>query len=159
VNKKETEGGFLVDQFNSIEKLIPKREAKNEKVSQADVAWHLDHLLKTINQLTNELENSNPAKFTSSFSMQKAFVFTMGRIPRGVAKTPENLRPPDVILTDNLYAQLANAREKVAKISNLNENAFFGHPVFKNINRDQTIRFLEIHTKHHLKIIKDILRE
>lgn len=159
VNKKESHDNFLVHQFSRIETLILKRDIKNLEVSQVDVAWHLDHLLKTINQLTRALENSNPAEFSSRFSLQKVFVFTTGRIPRGVAQSPSSVRPPNVILTDNLYAQLAEARDKVSKISTLDENAFFQHPVFNTINRDQTRRFLEIHTNHHLRIIDDILNK
>lgn len=159
VNKKETDQDFLENQFSNIESLISKRDLKNEKVSQADVAWHLDHILKTINVLSLALENSNPSEFKSGFSMQKIFVFTTGRIPRGVAQSPEGVRPPNVIVTENLYHQLREAEKRVSTIGELDENTFFEHPFFKSLNRDQTRRFLEIHTNHHLKIIRDILED
>ncbi|MEO0902674.1 MAG: hypothetical protein AAFY00_11940, partial [Bacteroidota bacterium] len=43
-------------------------------------------------------------------------------------------------------------------IEGLSEDAHFEHPNFDVINKGQTKRFLKIHTGHHLKIIKDILK-
>jgi hypothetical protein len=34
---------------------------------------------------------------------------------------------------------------------------FFEHPYFGKLKLKETIRFLEIHTQHHLDIIRDII--
>ncbi|WP_343488137.1 DUF1569 domain-containing protein [Allomuricauda sp. d1] len=159
VNNRESSDDFLEDEFTAIEKHIPKRDVLNEEVSTADVAWHLDHMLKTINRISENLEASDPHDYAYKFSMQQVVVHTTGMIPRGVAQSPQNVRPPKVIETDSIYVQLQEAKRNIKGISNLDKNSHFNHPVFNKLDRDQTRRFLEIHTNHHLKIIQDILGE
>ena len=158
-NNRENDLGFLDEQLLEIENYFDQRKVKNVVVSEADVAWHLDHMLKTINRITENLAASNPNNYESKFNMQRIMVHTTGRIPRGVAQSPESVRPPKTILLDSLHLQLKEARLNLVKISELDEKAFFAHPVFDDLDRDQTRRFLEIHTNHHLKIIEDILEE
>ncbi|MEM1260017.1 MAG: DUF1569 domain-containing protein [Bacteroidota bacterium] len=156
-NNRENDPDFLDKQLLEVEKYFAQRDIQNATVSQANVAWHLDHTLKTINRITENLRASNPEKYSSKFNMQRIVVHTSGIIPRGAAQSPKSVRPPDTILLDSLRLQLAQARQNLSTISSLDENAFFAHPVFDHLDRDQTRRFLEIHTNHHLKIIKDIL--
>lgn len=42
-------------------------------------------------------------------------------------------------------------------LASLDENQFFTHTLFKQLNKKQTLKFLGLHTNHHLKIVKDIL--
>ncbi len=159
VNNREDDPNFLDGQLLEVAHYFSQREIKNEAVSQANVAWHLDHTLKVINNITENLRASNPEEYRSKFNVQRIVVHTSGVIPRGVAQSPQSVRPPDTILLDSLQLQLAMARQNLSTISSLDKNAFFAHPVFDHLDRDQTRRFLEIHTNHHLKIIKDILEK
>ena len=158
-NNRESNPDFLDDEFAEIENYISKRDSKNTAVSQADVAWHLDHMLKTINRISEAVENSNPKEYAYTFNMQQIVVHTSGMIPRGAAQSPQNVRPPQVIATDSIYIQLKEARQKIDLLGALDKKAYFDHPVFNKLDRDQTRRFLDIHTNHHLKIIEDILAE
>lgn len=159
LRKRETSPDFLDKEFGEIEQLFAKRDFSNPEVSKANVAWHLDHMLKTINQVSKKLIDSDPDAFRPNFSPQRTFVHTSGIIPRGAAESPQNVRPPEVILLDSLERQLSLAKINLTKITDLNEKANFQHPIFKQLDRDQTRRFLDVHTNHHLKIIKDILEE
>lgn len=159
VNNREDDPNFLDGQLLEVERYFAEREKKNEAVSQANVAWHLDHTLKTINRIIENLVESNPEEYRSNFNVQRIVVHTSGVIPRGRAQSPQSVRPPDVVLLDSLQLQLTEARQNLSAIFSLDENAFFDHPVFDHLDRDQTRRFLEIHTNHHLKIIEDILGE
>jgi len=150
---------FLDSEFVEIEQLFEEKDRLNTNVSQANVAWHLDHLLKTINQISNSLLESDPATYSSNFNLQRIVVQTSGIIPRGAAQSPANVRPPDVIHLDSLNIQLAEAKKNIFKINALTEKANFEHPVFDVLDRNQTKRFLDVHTNHHLKIIRDILEE
>lgn len=137
---------------------IPNRDAHDPKVSQVDVAWHLDHMLKTINKIYEALEGSNPASFASNISISRFFVYAFGDFPRGYAKAPKIVLPPEIITTESLYQQLEEAKESLRKWESLNAKSHFKHPYFNVINKKQSLRFLQIHTRHHLKIVRDILR-
>ncbi|MEM6720824.1 MAG: DUF1569 domain-containing protein [Bacteroidota bacterium] len=148
----------LLPQLAEIETNIEFRDAKNTEISKADVAWHLDHVLKSINRITEVLERSDPEAFSSSFNFTKMASLTAGFIPRGRAQSPQSVRPPEIIHTEDILKQLTQARKNIEKIQQLEATAHFSHPVFGMLNKAQTIRFLEVHTDHHLKIIADILR-
>nr|WP_299387084.1 DUF1569 domain-containing protein [Allomuricauda sp.] len=149
---------FLDAEFAKIASYIPHRDALSPKVSQVDVAWHLDHMLKTIIVICASLEASNPTEFKSNFSIIRTVIYTWGDFPRGVAKSPRVVRPPDVILTENLHQQIKTAKESLLNIQKLHANAHFEHPYFSIINKKQSLRFLKIHTRHHLKIVRDIIK-
>ncbi|WP_420320606.1 DUF1569 domain-containing protein [Flagellimonas sp.] len=135
------------------------RDVLNPKVSKANVAWHLDHMLKTINVICKSLEVSNPEEYKSNFSLTRAIIYTLGDFPRGVAKAPRVVRPPEVINTEDLHRQLQMAKENLQAIQSLDAKAHFEHPYFSVLNKNQSIRFLKIHTGHHLKIVRDIVKK
>jgi hypothetical protein len=144
--------------IEKVENYIPQRDSIKLEVSKADVAWQLDHILKTINRVSEALGKSNPEKFKSSVNAMRTITMTSGYIPRGRAQSPDIVKPPDVIYTEDIHAQVKEAKANIMKLKLLDENSYFKHFVFGNLNKAQTIRFLEVHTNHHLKIIKDILQ-
>jgi len=79
--------------------------------------------------------------------------------PRGKAKAPKQVLPPEAILKEDIISQLQLAKSNVDSIVNLNKNAFFKHPLFGDINTSRINRFLLLHTNHHLKIIEDIIKK
>lgn len=154
---KQNKANCLSDPLDNIESLIPEKDVKNESVSKADVAWHLDHVLKTVNEVTKSLENSNPKDFKSGFNIPRIMSLTFGFIPRGREQSPSVVRPPEKILTKDIISQLEEARKNIDVLNKLNKKAHFKHPVFGTIDKPTSIRFIEVHTKHHLRIINDIL--
>lgn len=131
---------------------------ENLGVSKASVGWHLDHSLKVINIVCRALKDSNPAAYKWKFNAIRLFAFTLGSFPRGKAKSPKRVLPPEIIRKDNVERQLEIAIENLNSYQDLNENQYFTHPIFKQLNKKKTIQFLELHTNHHLKIVKDILK-
>jgi len=144
-------------QLQDIAYLIQFRNLMNAKVSEAPVAWHLDHSLKVINKILDVLKNSDPSMYTKRFSLKRSFSFTFGYIPRGKAKSPAAVLPPHKILTKELLSQVEEARDNLKNLRILDKNSNFIHPVFGQLNTKQAKRFLELHTRHHLKIVRDIL--
>ena len=159
INNRVSNPDFLEEELNAIESYFSQKEVANEAVSQADVAWHLDHILKTINRISKDLISSDPDSFKPQFNVQRVMIHTTGIIPTGVGQSPPGATPPDEVLLDSLRLQLTWARENLNNISALEERAYFAHPVFDHLDRDQARRFIQIHTHHHLKIIRDILGE
>ncbi|MBT8259368.1 MAG: DUF1569 domain-containing protein [Bacteroidia bacterium] len=157
IKMNTNQSDFLDSYLHELESYIEQRDAINIEVSQADVAWHLDHMLKTINQIYLALEESNPDEFDSSFSMIRTASLSLNYIPRGRAQSPQSVRPPENILTEDIFSQLEEVRRNVKKFPELYKGAYFDHPVFGHLKRSHSMRFLQVHTNHHLKIIKDIL--
>lgn len=157
--QKNTSDTFLSKELTQFEEYIPQRDILNKDVSKADVAWHLDHTLKVINEIYKTLETSNPEEYVKNTKFVKHIVFTTGKIPRGRAKATKAVTPPDKILTEDIYAQLTLAKKNLQMIENLPEGSFMKHPVFGNLKRDDSRKFIKIHTRHHLSIIKDILKK
>lgn len=141
-----------------LESHISNFEKTNPKVSNSTVGWQIDHCLLVINGIIGQLEISDPLKYQPKWNFPKFMVFTTGKIPRGKAKAPKVVIPTQVATQEELLAKLAAAKNNVLKLDSFSENQFFNHPFFKDLNVKQTKKFLTIHTKHHLKIIEDILK-
>jgi hypothetical protein len=147
----------LSSQLEEMENYIRYRDQQDPKISRAPVGWHLAHNLKVINNVMDALESSNPKEFKSSFSFIKTIVMITRHIPRGKAKSPKVVLPPDIIEKKDLIFQLEKARQKLRIFNSFQKNAFFDHPYFYKMNKKESAKFLTIHTGHHLKIIKDII--
>ncbi|WP_299245058.1 DUF1569 domain-containing protein [uncultured Aquimarina sp.] len=158
-DNSEGKRGFMDSQLYDIAYLIQFRDCTNTNVSKVPIAWHLDHSLKVINRIHDVLKSSDPTVYEKRFSLARSFSYTFGYIPRGRGKSPASVLPPEDIKTEDILSQLEIARENIADLSNLDPNVNFIHPVFGQLNKKQAKRFLKIHTKHHLKIIQDILRK
>lgn len=141
-----------------LESHISNFEKTNPKVSNSTVGWQIDHCLLVINGIIGQIEISDPLKYQPKWNFPKFMVFTTGKIPRGKAKAPKVVIPTQVATQEELIAKLAAAKNNVLKLDTFSENQFFNHPFFKDLNVKQTKKFLTIHTKHHLKIIEDILK-
>ncbi|WP_109616714.1 hypothetical protein [Sediminitomix flava] len=150
---------YLEKQLGEIYEYIPLMDTINTEVSEVNVAWHLDHTLKVVNKIYRALELSHPENYKSNFNLMRSFVFMTGKIPRGKAKSPQAVLPPSEINKEDLFTQFDSAKVFVEKIDELPPNSYFEHPVFNLLNRDQAKRFIEIHTNHHLAIVRDILEK
>ncbi len=141
-----------------LESHISNLEKINSKVSSSTVGWQIDHCLLVINGIINQLEVSNPTEFQPKWNFNKFMVFTTGKIPRGKARAPKIVTPVKVASADELSSKIEFAKKNLLKLATFPKNSFFKHPYFNDLNTKQTEKFLAIHTKHHLKIIQDILR-
>ncbi len=150
---------YMKSELNKIEEYLIHRDSLNKEVSRVAVAWHLDHSLKVINGICDSLQKSKPTAYKRKFNMARTFSFTFGFIPRGRAQSPKSVLPPDTIKTDDIVSQLAIARDKLSILDALDDKSNFKHPVFNQLNKKQAKKFIEIHTRHHLKIVRDILKE
>lgn len=148
----------LESKLERIESYIPDAERINLKVSKVNVAWQLDHSLKVIIAVVKNMEASDPSLYKNNFSFLGKMFLSMGYFPRGKAKSPKYVKPPEVILNSDLISQVSEARQKIKDLQKLDKNAYFKHPIFKNVNKNRVVQFLDTHTNHHLKIVKSILK-
>lgn len=149
---------MLQKELSFINDNIRNLDIVNLKISKASVGWHLDHSLKVINGVLGAITESDPKEYYPKFNFLRFIVFLKGSFPRGKAKSPKRVLPPEIILEKALQQQLNLAEEKIKIIPKLQEKQHFSHPIFKQLNKKQTIKFLQIHTQHHLNIVRDILK-
>ncbi len=134
-------------------------EESNPTISSAPVGWHIDHTLKVINYIYDELESSDTANYSPSPNPVLEYVLKKKKIERGRVHSSKEVMPPENITAEELITQLEEAKIKVIKIRMLEENQFITHHMLGQMKRAQAVKFLKIHTRHHLEIIEDILRE
>ncbi|GGZ85410.1 DUF1569 domain-containing protein [Algibacter mikhailovii] len=145
--------------FDQIEKSIPFYKRSNKSISKSSIGWQLDHALKVVNRVTAILIKTKPERYKKELNIARVISFALCYIPRGRAKAPRVVIPPDVITREDLISQLNEARAQIKIAEQLPEKSHFIHHVFGMLSKKQTLRFLEIHTKHHLKIVNDILNK
>lgn len=149
----------LENLLTKLEYFLPQIDKKNPQVSKSTVGWQLDHALKVFNAVSEWTENSNPKEYNYKFNKWRSILLPLGYIPRGKARAPKHVLPPEIIKTEDLKVQLQNARTHIEKLNALPEKAYFKHFVFGMLPKNQTLRFLQMHTNHHLKIVNDILKQ
>lgn len=145
----------LVDQ---LENAIPKTNTFNFDVSTKHLGWHIEHSLLVINKIVVSVLESNPDHFESKFHLKRSVIFALQIIPRGKVKAPKVVVPSGEITSKSIQENLILTKQYLEKLAALKGNYFFVHPMFDKLNVKQTEKFLYIHTKHHLKIIQDILK-
>ena len=137
---------------------IADHNQSNQAISEVAVGWHLEHSLLVIKQITATVAQSEPKLYKSKFNVKRFVVFLTKIIPRGKAKAPKVVIPVDEITIETLQESLKNTYQAIAYLKDCQEHQYFMHPFFGQLNKKQTIKFLAIHTEHHLKIIRDILK-
>lgn len=148
----------LLSLLTHLEHHISNSQKFNLNVSNNTIGWQIDHSLMVINGIIEQLETLDSRKFQPKWSFSKFLVFTTGNIPRGKAKAPKMVTPIYSASQKELFLKLELAKNNCLKLATFPKNSFFKHPYFHDLNVKQAERFLVIHTKHHLKIIIDILK-
>lgn len=149
---------ILVPLIKELERYLTLKDKRNDSISTSNVAWQIDHTLKVFNLVSKTLLESNPKLYTSKFNKWRLLFFTLEYFPRGKVKAPKFVRPPENITTNDLEIQLKKAFQNIEQIKTAHKNAHFKHFIFGVLNTKRTTLFLKLHTTHHLKIIRDILK-
>ena len=137
---------------------IADHKQSNHAISEVAVGWHLEHSLLVIKQITATVAQSEPKLYKSKFNVKRFVVFLTKTIPRGKANAPKVVIPTEEITVDSLQESLKNTYQAITYLKDCEEKQYFMHPFFGQLNKKQTIKFLAIHTEHHLKIVRDILK-
>lgn len=144
--------------LNQFELRIPLFAKENSEISKANVGWHIEHSLLTIMGVTKVVLRSNPINYKWRFKLSRLLIFTFGKITRGKAKAPEVVVPKNDISKSQLLLNLELTKKLILELKSISNDHYFEHPYLGKLKKKNAIRFLEIHTKHHLKIIEDIVK-
>jgi hypothetical protein len=142
---------------SELEAHIDKFELKNSRISNGSVGWHIAHSLLTINTIIRALKHSDPAQYKWSLNFPRLLVYTMNKIPRGRAKAPSVVRPREDLDAGFLRKQVLQTKEKLSELDKLGSNHYLDHPYFGKVNLRPAGKFIRLHTKHHVDIIRDIV--
>jgi len=147
----------LLALINELETKLPFIEQKKEVVSQVTVGWHLEHSLLALIKMISAVEQSNPAEYKRKFNLQRSVVLLMDKFPRGRGKAPDSVKPGEEITRANINGLIEKAKQKAELFEKINQGKFFKHPIFGDLQGKQARRIIAIHTRHHIKIINDII--
>lgn len=144
-------------QIKELKSYFSIKDKKKESVSNATIGWQIDHILKVIFGVISSLQKSNPKDYQWKFNALRTTILTSGIIPRGKGKAPEVVNSKkEIFETAALEELLEKVNQKLIALEKLAPDAFFEHPYFGSLNKKNAIKFLTVHTEHHLKIIRDI---
>ncbi len=148
----------LITLLNKLETTTENFEKENHRVSKANIGWHVEHALLTLNGVIDAVTHSTPAKYKWTFNLSKILILALKKIPRGRAKAPERVVPKGNIDINSLKKHIDKTRDKLQELQSMDNNKYFNHPFWGHLTLKQTVTFLQIHTNHHLKIINGILK-
>lgn len=148
----------LLQLINELETKIPYSDKLNLTISQVSVGWHIQHTLLASMQIIKAVENSNPENYKWKLNLSRMFVYSLNKIPRGKGKAPKSAQPSEVFNATNLSNEIQVLKANLKILSQLKANHYFEHPYFGSLDLKATIKMLQIHTKHHIDIINDIIK-
>lgn len=148
----------LKEKIQALSNCLDALDKIDPAVSAASIGWHIEHSLLVIKQITSTVAQSDPSLYQHKFNFSRSWVFLLNYIPRGKAKAPKSVMPAIGLSKQALEESIVHTYQALTYLNECEANQYFMHPYFGALNQEQTIRFLNIHTKHHLKIIQDILK-
>ncbi|HEX6100887.1 MAG TPA: DinB family protein [Thermoanaerobaculia bacterium] len=155
--------GRIQAQFERMRALARSADlsARNERVSAWCLAEQLDHVTKVTLSVVNVLGNPDAPRLDGGINVLGRLVLWLNWIPRGVGKSPSRLRGAPAVAADldGAIGRLTAAFDALPfDALRASRVPVVRHPRFGSLTPPQALRFLEVHTHHHLKIIDDMLR-
>ena len=144
--------------LDNLEAQVANYSILNQAVSKGNVGWHIVHSCLVINSVCAAVIKSDASKFIKKFSFKAFLVLLLNSFPRGKAKAPSFTMPSEELNPASIIKSIQAARASLEALAKAGKNQYFTHPIFGDLNTGQTFKFLGVHTNHHLKIIKDILK-
>jgi len=144
--------------LNDLEAQIANYTKLNQAISEGNVGWHIVHSCLVIDSVCAAVCKSDPSKFIKKFSFKAFVVLLVNSFPRGKAKAPSFTVPSEDLSPASILKSIQASHNSLETLAKASKNQYFTHPIFGDLNTDQTFKFLAVHTNHHLKIIKDILK-
>lgn len=132
-------------------------DESNAQVSAASAGWHIEHLLLVFTSILEGLKKSDSGQYAPRFNIFKLLIMATGHISRNRGKAPK-FTLPQQLDAQGVEDKIERVRQQLSELQHLHPRAHIHHPYFGHLNVSESLRFLYIHTHHHLKIIRDILK-
>lgn len=141
-----------------LEALHFLRDKENLSVSKGNVGWHIDHCYRVIIGIIKSMQKSDPVDYKWSLNLMKILIMKSNWYPRGRVKAPKAVDNREIIQLEGLEKLNLLAKKMESEANELAAGHYFKHPYFGDMKRDEAMDFLGLHTHHHLKIVRDILK-
>jgi hypothetical protein len=148
----------ISDGLNELELLIASADVRAPAVSGWSVGQQIEHTLLTIRGVVAELVKGKSRTQPPKPTLMGRAILAVGRIPRGRGESPIAVLPRSTPGQRELSVLLKRCRESVRHLAAVHDENTFLHPIFGRLDKKGSIRFLSIHTAHHLRIIRDIVK-
>lgn len=142
--------------LDELYQYLEQADQLNPAVSSVNVGWHIEHSSLVIMRIIETVTKSDPKKYRWKFNFLRMLYFLINKFPRGKAKAPDIVKPKQLEAT-NFPALLLQTKEALNKLKEAASHQYFRHPIFGDLNKKDTFIMLDIHTRHHLSIVKDIV--
>ncbi len=132
------------------------------EVSAWSPAHHLHHVALANARIFSDLAKAAETKTKDApggrINAVGLAILTVGRIPRGRGKAPREVCPPADLTRADIEAARARSRSAFEALEPYLDalpalKARMRHPFFGMLNAPQWLRFVYVHTRHHLAII------
>ena len=157
---------LVAQQVDGLIELAGRRELHDVeavKISKWTVGRQLEHLMlsdKTILDAFDRLTDGRQGPAPGGPTLLGRAVLKSGFILRGIGKAPEATQPAE----RNAEVIEAGLRRLASRLAQLTEQLplleeagwRIRHPYFGALDIGEWLRFMDVHHRHHLKIVRDI---
>jgi hypothetical protein len=143
--------------FQELQTYLVHADKTRPEVSAVSVGWHIEHILLALIKTSEAVVKSNPGQYKWEFNWLRSILFSLNRFPRGKGKAPEIVRPKENERRD-LYALYDEGIIALEALKKAEPNQHFKHGTFGILNKKNTFVMMDIHLRHHLDIMKDIVK-
>ena len=155
--------GEQIDGLIELAAVHELHDVEAARVSKWTVGKQLEHLLlsdETVLDRLDSLTDGREGPAGGGKTVLGRAVLLIGFIPRGLGKAPVLVKPAGRDAAD-IEAGLQRLAERLAELTEqlplLEETGWrCRHPFFGALDIGEWMRFLDVHHRHHLKIVRDI---
>ena len=145
--------------IDQLKDLLKEAELVNPAVSAWSVGKHIEHCCLAMKTISKTLLDSKPPSPRSEHPLRAFLLLTFGKIPRGRGKSPKPAIPSETTPSTQRLTELINDSYRLTEeAKGCDPDCWFNHFFFGRLRRDQALKFIAIHNKHHLKIVADICK-
>jgi len=145
--------------LDSFREAVKHAEVAAPAVSSWSVGEHIHHCCLSMIGISKSLRKSTPPAPRAKPTVARSAVLYFGFIPRGRAQSPSFIVPKPSTPQEELRAMLDQSAELLLMAHSLDRSTWFTHPLMGPMQRDQALKFVLVHNRHHLKIVADILKQ
>jgi hypothetical protein len=159
MTRAATSFATLQGQLNEFQRLVFDSDFHHTTPKSGwSISEHVDHCVRVMRFALERIHEPKPT--SRSKTLVGHVILAIGWIPRGRAKAPELVRGTRRS-SEEISSEITELRRLAADLPShaLNNRKIrvMKHPYFGGLTASETLRFLAIHNRHHLKIIRDIV--